>query len=133
MRVIAAAVLAAILSFICNRAGALLAGRGCMGIGDLARVLPVLEEALKTTCAVATGAPVIWTHVVFGLIEGIYDLIFSQRSRVAVGIAGVAGHSVFGVITVAVSSITSSLSLGVIMSCLVHILWNTWVVRDSRP
>lgn len=90
---------------------------------------PVMEEAVKTLPAYSLGADVLLTHVVFGLIEGGYDALTARRGWLA-AVVSVAGHSVFGAVTVALTA-AGGVAAGLAGAVLVHLAWNRAVVSRT--
>jgi len=135
----AAALLAAALAYATNRSAQALGGRTAVVF-----VAPALEESLKTGAALLVGAPVLWTHLCFGLIEALYDVASPAsgpgRSRaLGAAAAGLAGHALFGAVTVAGAAavaVTGSLAAwapGVVLAYLVHVGWNGLVMGRVTP
>lgn len=88
---------------------------------------PVVEEVSKTYLAWYLGAGLLLTHATFGVIEGTYDLI-SSRYGAKGCILSISGHSLFGVITIVVYSISGIISAGIVVACVVHIGYNLWMI-----
>lgn len=56
---------------------------------------PLVEETLKTGLALAWGAPLVLVHIIFGLVEGFFEL---RAYKSGAALAAVAGHSLFGAV-----------------------------------
>jgi hypothetical protein len=88
---------------------------------------PVVEEVSKSYLAWYLGASLLVTHSTFGVIEGIYDLLNSRYGTKGC-ILSISGHSLFGLVTLAVYSLSGSIGLGIVMACLIHIAYNFWMI-----
>ncbi|MDR7866796.1 MAG: hypothetical protein RIN56_08240 [Sporomusaceae bacterium] len=118
------AVLMAALSFLLNRAALRYAGvQAVIGWG------PVIEETAKTAPAFYLGADVLLTHALFGAIEAGHDWRAGGGNGPAAALLSVAGHSLFGGLTVGVIYLTGSLPLALVAAAAAHIGWNVALVR----
>ncbi|MDT8902804.1 hypothetical protein [Anaeroselena agilis] len=118
------AVLMAALSFLLNRAALRIAGlQAVISWG------PVIEEAAKTAPAFYLGADVLLTHVLFGVIEAGYDWRSGGGDGPAAALLSVAGHSLFGALTVGVIYLTGSLAAALALAVVAHVAWNVALVR----
>jgi len=118
--------------------------RGRLGPRAIVLIAPGFEEALKTGLALLLGAPVLVSHVSFGLLEAVYDLTAGRdrrgSRRVAAALSGLGGHTLFGALTVAVAgTLTGAGSLGApawvagsAVAYLVHVGWNALVMGRVR-
>ncbi|MBU2700694.1 hypothetical protein Ga0466249_001799 [Sporomusaceae bacterium BoRhaA] len=88
---------------------------------------PIIEEMSKSYLAWYLGAAIVLTHVIFGVIEGGYDLV-SSRYGVQGCILSIGGHSLFGIVTVIFYEISGLVSVGILMASLCHIGYNIWVI-----
>lgn len=118
------AVLMAALSFLLNRAALRFAGAKAVVTWG-----PALEEAAKTAPAVWLGADVLLTHALFGVVEAGYDLRTSPANGPAAALLSVAGHTLFGALTVAALYLTGSLALALGAGVAAHIAWNAALIR----
>lgn len=120
------AVLTSTLAFVLNK---FLLAR----IGPLVVVTwgPVMEEAVKTLPAYSLGADVLLTHVLFGLIEAGYDALTARHGWLA-AVASLAGHSVFGAITVLLTAGVGVVA-GLAAAMLAHLAWNRVAVLGGGP
>ena len=94
-------------------------------------ITPILEEGLKTGLALAVHAAILPVHIVFGLIEGIYDLKTSRVGTLA-GLLGVFWHITFGLITIFVTKAMGHVVFGLIAAMFVHYLGNSIVVKSKE-
>jgi len=90
---------------------------------------PAVEEGAKTLLAWYLGADILATHVVFGVLEGGYDWLTSGRNGSKAAITSVAGHTLFGLITVAMLNLTGTVWLAVAGTIVAHVIWNTIIIR----
>ena len=92
--------------------------------------VPLLEEVVKTMTAHLLGASILYTHLVFGLTEAILDWR-GKRSGIAAALSALAAHSVFGLLTVAVTRSTGMLGAGIVAAFLAHAVWNAVMLFRS--
>lgn len=88
---------------------------------------PVIEEMSKSYLAWYLGASIVLTHVIFGVIEGGYDLV-SSRYGVQGCILSIGGHSLFGIVTAVFYDVSGFVSVGIILASILHIGYNLWVI-----
>ena len=102
------------------------------GVRVIITLSPVVEEMLKTAAAYYFAADILVTHLVFGLIEAVYDLAQSQGKAMAAAMS-VIGHGLFGGATVLAAG-TAGIYAGLAVGIMLHLLWNTimlrWVARN---
>jgi len=137
LRVVLSALAAAILAYASNWLT-----RGLMGRSTVVFVAPGLEESFKTTAALVAGAPVLPTHIAFGLVEALHDLRASNAAaagggpragegpvpnRAGAALASVLGHALFGAVTVTAQEVSGSWPIGVGAAYLLHVGWNALV------
>lgn len=89
---------------------------------------PAFEEAAKTVPAYLLSADILLTHLVFGIIEAGYDYKTSERHKLAAAAASIAGHTLFGVVTVYMLKVSGSLGLSFLCAYIVHVCWNVAAV-----
>lgn len=95
-------------------------------------VAPFIEEVMKTYFALYLNSSVIFSHVIFGCIEGLYDIIKSKSSnRYLAGVAALVSHSIFGIITENMIKSYQVPLKAIITSCLVHSIFNLVVLWYS--
>lgn len=123
MRFLAAGLLASLIAWMGNR---VLDSRS--GIRLVTILVPFWEEILKTGLAFSLGAPIIWTHAVFGLVEAINDVLHSPKG-VAAGIFGWGGHMLFGYLTSLAYLAGGSPLGGLLTGVAAHMVWNLLVVK----
>jgi hypothetical protein len=99
-----------------------------LGPGAIGSVIPVVEEVLKTGLAIILGASILGAHLIFGVIEGAYDLITGGEHRAWAGVISVVSHFIFGLVTLTVST-----NLGVLpavaISITIHAGWNIIIIK----
>jgi hypothetical protein len=123
LRFLTAGLLASLIAWIGNR---LLANRS--GTRLVTILVPLWEEMLKTGSAFLLGAPIFWTHAVFGMVEAINDFLQSPKGIVA-GLAGLVGHMFFGYLTTTVYLVTGSPVAGLLTGMAAHMGWNLLVIK----
>ena len=116
--------LMAALSFLLNRAAL-----KYIGVTVVITYGPVLEEMAKTLLAFYLGGDILVTHIAFGVIEGVYDWTTADNRRLAAAMMSILGHSLFGALTVATLFFSGSILTAVIVSSLVHLVWNVTMIR----
>ena len=101
-----------------------------VGIKVVISYSPVVEEVSKTLCSYYLAADIIITHMIFGILEASYDW-YQQRSKERGRIAAllsIAGHTLFGAVTVAAFKLSESIFLAITIAIAVHLIWNvTWI------
>ncbi|HAK74710.1 MAG TPA: hypothetical protein DCP36_16290 [Sporomusaceae bacterium] len=90
---------------------------------------PAVEEAAKTLLAWYLGADILATHIMFGLLGSGYDWLTSGLNGTKAAVCSVAGHTLFGVITVGMIDLTGSVWLAVSGAIVTHVIWNTVIIR----
>ena len=118
MNSLAAGCIAALFAFAANRLTYTI-WRNSVIIG----AVPLTEEVAKTMTAHLFRAHLFSTHVVFGLIEGLFDWYGGKR-RLHAALSAVAAHSFFGWVTARVASETGMLGAGILAGILMHTVWN---------
>lgn len=94
--------------------------------GDKAVVLiiPIVEEVLKTGASVLLDAPLVATHLTFGLIEGIHDYLTAKRWGLWAGLISIISHWIFGKTTAVAYDKTGLWLFGILAALILHVLWN---------
>jgi len=90
---------------------------------------PAVEETAKTLLAWYLGADILATHIIFGLVEGGYDWLTGSRNGLKAAAGSVAGHTLFGVITVMMFGFTGAVWLAVSGAIAAHVVWNMVIIR----
>ena len=93
---------------------------------------PVVEELAKTLLAWYLGADVLLTHIAFGVIEGGYDWLTGGRRSAQAALSSLAGHTLFGSITIGLLSLTGTVWLALAGAIVAHAAWNTAVIHLQR-
>lgn len=93
---------------------------------------PVLEEGLKTGSALFFAVPVPATHILFGVLEAAWDLFRGGGGKIPAALAGVAVHTIFGLVTYFLISAGLSAYTAVLAAAAAHVAWNSAVIRFSR-
>ncbi|MHB1126028.1 MAG: hypothetical protein ACYC2T_03580 [Bacillota bacterium] len=93
-------------------------------------LLPIVEEVFKTGTAVSLGSSIILTHMIFGAVEGLYDLR-TRGGGVPAALVSLAGHWLFGYMTTTGSRLTGSLAGGMLLGIGAHLFWNRLVYKLS--
>ncbi len=123
---LAAALLAAGFAWLAN--GLILPAAGNRGI---ALLTPLVEETVKTLTAVILGASILWTHVFFGSVEAILEVVRRGSPGLVPGWTALAAHSLFGLFTVWVYG-KIGLAPALVLAYLIHAAWNGAVVAVNR-
>lgn len=126
MPAVLAGLLAALVAWPLN--GLVMRAAGSRGIIWLA---PSVEETAKTGLALLLGAYIPFTHLVFGLVEALWDAAGPGRGRYA-GMIGLIAHTLFGYGTfwLCRAGVPVWASAGVVY--LIHASWNALVIYLSR-
>lgn len=101
------------------------------GADTIVYLTPIIEECLKTGLAVFFQTAIVPVHLVFGLIEGVYDLATS-RMGMAAGILSLIWHASFGLVTVFLSSMMGHVVYGLVAATFLHYLGNRGIVKPKE-
>ncbi|MGI6092223.1 MAG: hypothetical protein GX348_04795 [Veillonellaceae bacterium] len=101
-------------------------------IGNLTIITasPVVEESAKTLLSFYLGADIIATHAAFGVLEAIYDWRNAEFKSKAAAFS-IIGHSLFGLLTVGILHLSTSIWLGLAGGIVAHLMWNFTVIQAS--
>lgn len=99
--------------------------------GDLAVVwvIPWLEEIIKTGIAIFSGASLILTHGVFGLLEAVHDYMASPRWGIIAGFSSIISHCFYGWVTAFINARISFWLGSALVAAFLHVCWNYVMVR----
>lgn len=121
-----AGLIAAAVAYSINR---LLVRR--FGIQTIVFITPLLEEGLKTGLAFLFQTSILSVHLLFGMIEGIYDLQTAKKG-VSAGLMSVIWHGVFGWVTIFVSRMMGNIVYGLLAATFLHYIGNNLVVNPKE-
>lgn len=93
---------------------------------------PAVEELAKTWLSWHLGADILLTHLLFGFLEGAYDWLTAGQHSGKAAALSVAGHALFGVITLSLLMLTGSIWLALAAAIVAHVAWNTIAIRLQR-
>ena len=116
-QVLLGACLAAGISYLANRF--LIKYWGNWSIGLL---VPGVEEIAKTGLGILLNTSIWGIHILFGVIEALYDGFTGGETRWAAVVASLLGHCFFGFI--ATSLVSRSMGMAIMVPWLVHGAWN---------
>ena len=105
-----------------------------IGIKVVISYSPVVEELTKTLCSYYLSADILVTHIIFGILEALYDWFNRQsgeRGFIA-AVLSIVGHTLFGGITVLVFNLSGSIFIGIVAGVSVHLVWNVTLIRLSN-
>jgi hypothetical protein len=98
--------------------------------------VPLTEEVLKTNSALFLNSSIFYTHLTFGLVEAIVDVLQPGKSQAPAGIMSIISHGIYGWLTDKLLTLTGNTWLAVALVIALHSLWNAGVVfltkRHSR-
>lgn len=123
MRFILAGSLSAVVSWVFNKA--------TLSISDTKAIIylvPFTEEVTKSSLAIIIGAPLVLSHLFFGMIEAVFDQ-FNNKNGFLAGMVSILGHTLFGYITYIVFVYKESYLFGIFAGYLLHMLWNLFVME----
>lgn len=128
---LAASLLAAGAAWVTN--GLVIPAIGRRGIAFLT---PLVEELAKTLTAISLGAALLWTHVLFGVLEALVEIKRRGTKGLAPGGAALVSHSIFGLLTAGLYG-RGGILPALAVTYLAHATWNGAVVacnshRKSR-
>lgn len=119
-------ILAALIAYSFNRLVFKLEGKK-----SIVFLVPFIEEVSKSIMAYFIRANLIGVHIIFGIIEAIYDFIHTNSERAApiAAIISIISHSIFGLMTYYLYLWTGCLLLSIVVIAVIHSLWNYFVTR----
>lgn len=124
-----AGIIAALFSYLFNKL--VLKKIGNIGI---IIAIPFIEESSKTIFARILKTNLIATHIVFGIIEGIYDIInSSEKTGKWAALVSLISHGIFGAATYLTTKMGHSVYWGIALAWLLHSAWNWYVTHGRRP
>jgi len=85
---------------------------------------PLQEEVAKTLPAVFLGAPLFFTHMLFGAIEAAWELLYQRRNSLYAGLAALLSHTVFGFVTASIYTPYEAVLPALAAGYLTHAAWN---------
>ncbi|MGF7184173.1 hypothetical protein GGQ84_000253 [Desulfitispora alkaliphila] len=124
MEFLFAGLTAAFFSYVINRW--IVNDVGDRAIGNL---VPLVEETLKTGLALLVGASIFYTHLVFGVIEALYDSTTAINKGGSAAIVSLFSHIALGLIAQFAYNLTGVFLIAVIAAFVFHMAWNTWIVE----
>lgn len=117
------ALFAALLAWQLNRIKVYLPGP------NIVYYTPLVEELSKTFPAVLIGASLFFTHAFFGMIEAVWELFSLRRNSLYAGLAALASHSIFGLITTLAYERYGAVAPAFFAGYLAHAAWNYTVTN----
>lgn len=99
-------------------------------------LVPLTEEFLKTGLALVFNSPIFYSHLTFGLVEAVFDVLQPGKSQAPAGIMSIISHGFYGWLTQKLLTLTGNTWLAITLTIALHSLWNVGVVfvakRSSR-
>lgn len=96
-----------------------------MGIKAVTSLIPAVEESLKSFIPFMLGAPILYSHAVFGTAELIYETFTTGNSKGLLGsLVSFLTHLFFGMVTIVFFETTGILILSVLAAAAGHSIWN---------
>ena len=92
----------------------------------------LVEETAKMIFALICGADIFFTHLVFGVIEGLCEVFSRDKGGRAAGILAWVTHAAFGLVCAGVWVKTGCLTAALAASMFFHAAWNWTVLAFSR-
>lgn len=119
-----AGLLAAAAAWLLN--GLLVKGYNTRGLIFLA---PLLEEGVKTGSALLFGTSILLVHITFGLLEAAWDMLGDWRKGLYAGLAGLVGHTIFGLISTFLWQYSELVGLALAGGYVAHMAYNYTVLQ----
>ena len=94
-------------------------------------ITPIVEEVLKTGLAVYLNAFILPTHLIFGIVEGIYDFKTSHFG-ISAGLLSIIWHTFFGLVTIILTQLMGHYVYGLIAAILLHYIGNNIVINSKE-
>lgn len=95
------------------------------GLAALVVISPIVEELIKTTAAAVSKTSLWQVHLLFGVAEGIHDLL--TKGGWLAALLSIAAHTFFGFLTLW-GTLWAGLAAGVLLASGAHLLWNAFIV-----
>lgn len=92
------------------------------------RIIPCLEELLKTASAVMFSVSILNVHVIFGILEGIIDWRNGTNGKAS--LLSLITHSILGLIT-SKMAVFFGIFGAIAMASLVHMGWNQYIIYKT--
>lgn len=95
---------------------------------------PFLEEFIKTYTAVLFRGDILFSHLGFGVIEGIFDFLKDEKGKMnrTAAYFAVLSHMFFGIIVYYAVKSGYPVFAGFLISSFFHLLWNIFIYRMKR-
>jgi hypothetical protein len=91
---------------------------------------PVIEEISKTGLALFLGGNILFSHIIFGMVEALYDIIKNRGMlSYTAGVTGFISHAAFGIITVYAWRFFYGPLSGIVVAIIIHMLWNYIIIH----
>lgn len=106
-----------------------------LGVKAIVSCSPVLEEVMKTLGSHYFSADILLTHIIFGILEAIYDWVKRQSYKrgIIAALLSVSGHTLFGLLTVMIFNLSDNIFLGLFVGSSAHLIWNiTWIRQGNE-
>ena len=121
---ILAGIFASIFAYLCNKLVL-----KALGERAIVALVPFIEEMGKSGAAILMQSNIFGTHLVFGVVEGVYDIVVSKaETGKLAALFSVFSHGIFGMITQVTYNRSGSFYVAVLVAWLFHSLWN-WLVQ----
>lgn len=101
------------------------------GLEAVIYFVPFLEETAKTGFAYFFQSSILFTHLVFGIIEAIYDYRTEPEKSLLPALSSILSHAFFGGITSLLEQQTGTIIWGLIGGFVFHAFWNAWILRGG--
>jgi len=102
-----------------------------IGIQSVISYSPVFEELAKTVFSYYLSADILMTHIVFGVLEGVYDWYNdpNEQRGIKAAMLSMIGHTLFGGVTLIVFSLSGHVFIGILAAVCTHIVWNMMLLQ----
>ena len=125
MTAVTAGLVAALAAYVINRILIIKTGNKA-----IAGIIPFVEELLKSGVPYLLGEPIYVAHAVFGLSEAVYEIVTGRATESRSGaVLSLLSHTLFGLLTMYLFSLSGSFLAAVLAVSVVHGLWNNLVVQ----
>jgi hypothetical protein len=101
---------------------------GKLGAVAIFSLVPLIEEMLKTGFALLFNSSVLYTHLTFGLVEAVFDVLRPGHNQAPAGVVGIISHGLYGWLTYKVLTLSGSVWLAMASAVALHSLWNAGVI-----
>lgn len=117
--------IAALISFLFNRFFV-----KYLGNKAIYTVVPIIEEISKTLAPFFLSTSILYTHIVFGIIEALYDGTTSPKKvAFTAALMSIVTHGILGAISSYTFAFTNNVGVAIFAAWIFHLGWNYFIAK----